>query len=69
MIYMFSDGIPDQLGGPEEKKYLIRNLIALLSSFAESSTETQCQLIDKAMIEWRGNTPQVDDMTLVGIRV
>ncbi|MBO4244568.1 MAG: serine/threonine-protein phosphatase [Bacteroidales bacterium] len=69
MVYMFSDGIPDQLGGPEEKKFLIRNLLALLSSFAQSDTDTQCSLIDKTITDWRGNTPQVDDMTLVGIRV
>ncbi len=74
MVYMFSDGIQDQLGGETaedgtQKKFFIRRLMALLSEFADKPIETQRQTLDQTISDWCGNTPQVDDMTLVGIRV
>lgn len=74
MLYMFSDGIQDQLGGETaedgtQKKFFIRRLMALLAEFADKPLDTQQQTLDKTISDWCGNTPQVDDMTLVGIRV
>ncbi len=74
MVYMFSDGIQDQLGGTFQistthKKYLLRTLITSLTKLAPIPTAEQCDAIDQAVLVWRGDTPQVDDITLVGIRV
>ena len=74
MVYMFSDGIQDQLGGEiaedgTQKKFFIRRLMALLSEFADKPLETQQQTLDQNIKDWCGDTSQVDDMTLVGIRV
>ena len=69
MIYTFSDGIPDQLGSNKQRKFLLKNLVRLLTSFAEKPVEEQCQILEEKITDWRGNTPQVDDMTLIGIRV
>ena len=69
MIYTFSDGIQDQIGGKEKRKFLLKNLLALLISFADKPTDTQAQILEQKILDWRGDTPQVDDMTLVGIRV
>ena len=69
MIYTFSDGIQDQIGGKEKRKFLLKNLLALLQSFADKPTETQAQILEQKIIDWRGDIPQVDDMTLIGIRI
>lgn len=70
MIYMFSDGIQDQFGGELQKKFNIRNLVNTLVTAADLKTaEEQCSYVEKTVLAWRGDTPQVDDMTLVGIRV
>ena len=70
MIYTFSDGIQDQLGDSKEKrKFSTRQLLSVLTSNADKPMETQCQLLEKAILDWRGNTAQVDDITLVGVRV
>ena len=69
MVYMFSDGIPDQFGEKIQKKFLIRNLISSLVSFADQPADKQYHLLEKTIDDWRGNSPQMDDMTLVGIRV
>lgn len=31
--------------------------------------DVQCALLDKKITGWRGSRPQVDDMTMIGIRV
>ena len=69
MVYTFSDGIQDQIGGENNRKFLLKNLLALLVSLADKPAATQCQLLEKAILDWRGDIPQVDDMTLVGVRV
>gem|GEM_PF-627213 len=70
MIYMFSDGIQDQFGGELQKKFNIRNLVNTLVTAAEmQSADEQCLYVEQTVAAWRGDTPQVDDMTLVGIRV
>ena len=74
MVYMFSDGIQDQLGGESfkdgsQKKFLLRNLVNTLTELAGKPVDGQCEILEQTILRWRGNTPQVDDMTLVGIRV
>jgi serine phosphatase RsbU (regulator of sigma subunit) len=69
MIYTFSDGIQDQLGGPERRKFLQKNLTSLLSFIADKDTDDQYALLEHAIAQWQGTLPQIDDMTLVGIRV
>ena len=73
MFYMFSDGIEDQLGGDNAdgfgRKFLVRNLEAFLLEVSGEPAETQCELLDNKILAWRGGTPQIDDMTMVGIRV
>ena len=69
MIYMFSDGLQDQLGGRECKKFLLKNLIATLVEIHNDPLNEQRVALEQTIIAWRGGTPQIDDMTMVGIRV
>ncbi|MCR5453467.1 MAG: SpoIIE family protein phosphatase [Bacteroidales bacterium] len=73
MVYMYSDGIQDQPGGDSSdlygKKFLSKNLVALLVDMCDKPIDTQCDILDKSITRWRNARPQVDDMTLVGIRV
>ncbi|MBQ1883898.1 MAG: serine/threonine-protein phosphatase [Bacteroidales bacterium] len=69
MVYCFSDGIQDQTGGPEGNRMKSKQFFALLLKNSEKPVDQQYDLLDRAVSEWRGNEPQLDDMTLVGIRV
>ncbi len=69
MVYAYSDGMQDQLGGNENRKFLQRNMLAMFLDVCDKSMEQQNTLIEERIISWRGGNPQVDDMTLVGIRV
>jgi serine phosphatase RsbU (regulator of sigma subunit) len=69
MVYTFSDGIQDQIGGSEQRKFLMCQLLEIIIDIADKPTETQSQILEQRIVDWRGDIPQVDDMTLVGIRV
>jgi serine phosphatase RsbU (regulator of sigma subunit) len=72
MIYTFSDGIQDQLGydpNGDKRKFTSLQLLETLLSIADKPLETQSQILEQKILDWRGNIPQVDDITLVGVRV
>ncbi len=73
MIYTFSDGIQDQPGGEiyhqSVRKFLVKNLVALLTEIHDKPIDTQYSLLDDAITKWRGKRMQVDDITLIGVRV
>ncbi len=60
-------GLPN--GGAEQRKLLQKTLLEILKSIADKPADDQYNILDQKIHEWRGDTPQVDDMTLVGIRV
>ena len=66
-VFFFSDGLPDQLGGPEHKKYSpgrIRNLICENNGFSMSQ---YYELFVQDFEEWKGESKQIDDVLLIGI--
>ena len=67
-IYLFSDGFPDQFGGPKGKKYKYRPFQELLMGMQGNDLETQKELLEKAFHDWKGDLDQVDDVVVVGIR-
>jgi len=69
MLYLFSDGFADQFGGPENKKIRAKGLTDLLLSIAHLPSEEQHVAIANNFLEWMGNNEQMDDVSLMGIRV
>ncbi|MDX2359388.1 MAG: tetratricopeptide repeat protein [Crocinitomicaceae bacterium] len=67
-IYLFSDGLVDQFGGPQNKKYKSVNFKKLLLSIQEKSMGKQKELIQKAFYEWKGTEEQIDDVCVLGFR-
>ena len=69
MIYVFSDGYPDQFGGPKGKKFKYSQLKELLFSISQKPIEEQKKILNNAMDEWKGHLEQIDDMCVIGVRV
>lgn len=70
-IYLFTDGITDQFGGPQEKRFGTPRLReTILQIWAEPSMAKQRALFNNRWKrEWMGDNPPTDDATLVGIRI
>jgi PAS domain S-box-containing protein len=68
-LYLASDGMADQFGGPLGKKWKTSGLKELLVRTGERNACGQGKDIDGAFQEWQGALEQVDDVLLVGVQV
>jgi phosphoserine phosphatase RsbU/P len=68
-LYLFSDGYPDQFGGPDNKKFMFRRFVELLLEVNDMSMDEQKELLKKRLDEWRGEEEQVDDILVIGIKI
>lgn len=70
-IYLFTDGITDQFGGPDDKRFGTPRLRqTILNIWNEPSMAKQRALFNNIWKrEWMGDNPPTDDATLVGIRI
>ena len=68
-IYTFTDGYPDQFGGPKLKKYMSKRLKKFLFTIADKPMIKQKELILAEFEDWRKDTEQVDDVCIVGVRI
>jgi ligand-binding sensor domain-containing protein len=68
-IYLFSDGLPDQFGGPDGKKLKIARLKNLLSEISSLPIDKQEEILSKFYLDWKGNYDQVDDILFMGVKV
>jgi len=68
MIYLFSDGYPDQKGGPDKKKFYYQPFKDLLATISNLPLEEQKQQLDKAITDWMGEMEQIDDILVMGIK-
>ncbi|MDQ3111960.1 MAG: SpoIIE family protein phosphatase [Bacteroidota bacterium] len=75
-VYVFTDGIPDQFGGPKGKKFKYKQLQALLKSNHSKPMKEQHTAIVKAIDDWMtyptpgaGNFEQTDDILMIGLRI
>lgn len=69
VVYTLTDGFPDQFGGSQGKKFMSKNLKQLLSANAGLPMNEQKQKLQTIFTEWKGNNEQVDDVTVIGIRI
>lgn len=69
IIYLLSDGLTDQFGGPEGSKYKKAQLKQLLAGIHNRPLSEQKKLIELEFLKWKGSNEQVDDVTVMGLRV
>ncbi len=68
-IYLFSDGFPDQFGGPDGKKMKIARLKTLIGEISGFTVDKQEETLVRFFKEWKGDYDQVDDVLFMGVKV
>jgi serine phosphatase RsbU (regulator of sigma subunit) len=68
-IYLFSDGLYDQFGGPYGVKYKRSALKKLICEIHSKPMEEQLTAIENEFNCWKGKGEQVDDVTIIGVRI
>jgi serine phosphatase RsbU (regulator of sigma subunit) len=69
IVYLFTDGFADQFGGEKGKKYKYKQLEENLLANSNKPLEEQKQLLNTSFTNWKGNLEQVDDVTIIGVKI
>lgn len=69
IIYLFTDGYADQFGGPRGRKFMSSQLKQQIVAMYDKPMNEQKEILDKLFIDWQGDLDQIDDVTVVGIKL
>ncbi|MGB0917739.1 MAG: PP2C family protein-serine/threonine phosphatase, partial [Flavobacteriales bacterium] len=69
MVYIFSDGYPDQFGGPMGKKFKYEQFRNLLLDIHTLSPRKQYKQVSNRFEEWMGDLVQLDDVLVMGLKI
>lgn len=69
IIYMFSDGYPDQFGGPLGRKFKMVRLKNLLRDIHDKPMQEQYNYVKSNFFLWKEDLEQVDDVLFMGIKI
>lgn len=67
-IYIFSDGFKDQFGADNKQKFGSQQFKALILKSHLLEPSGQKELFATTLHNWQGNTPQTDDILVIGIK-
>ncbi len=68
-IFIFSDGLPDQLGGDKRKKYQSKRIKEALVQDKTHTMAHYAKHFSTDFYQWKGEEKQVDDVLLIGIEL
>ncbi|MBL7883810.1 MAG: SpoIIE family protein phosphatase [Bacteroidia bacterium] len=69
ILYMFTDGYPDQFGGTDGKKLKAANIKTLLEEIKLLPPSKQAMIVDRYFNRWKEGHEQVDDVLFIGIQL
>ena len=68
IVYLFSDGYVDQLGGPERKTFKTKKFKETLLNNCHLSMDEQKEVLATTLEEWKSDNEQIDDILVIGIK-
>ncbi|WP_338762627.1 SpoIIE family protein phosphatase [Bernardetia sp. ABR2-2B] len=68
-FYLYTDGYQDQFGGNENRKFYSKNLRNLFFKIHKKPMSKQRTRLKMTFMEWCDFAKQIDDVTIVGIKV
>jgi hypothetical protein len=68
-VYLFSDGYPDQFGGPKGKKFKYKSFKKLIIENSDKVMSEQHKILNNTLRNWQGLEEQVDDIIVLGIKI
>lgn len=67
MIYLYTDGFVDQIGGTNRKKFMTKNLLKTIQDIYNKPPSVQKVMLNERLNCWMGDNEQIDDILIVGI--
>ncbi len=69
ILYITSDGLQDQFGGKNDKKFMSRRLYTMLTQIHKMPLEKQKIHIENQLEQWQASNEQTDDIMMIGIKL
>ncbi|HKL37646.1 MAG TPA: PAS domain S-box protein [Bacteroidales bacterium] len=66
-IFFFTDGLPDQIGGPDKRKYTPKKIRENILANQELTMQQFNSFFASDYRQWKKNNKQIDDVLLIGI--
>jgi serine phosphatase RsbU (regulator of sigma subunit) len=66
-VFFFSDGLPDQVGGPDRRKYQAVRIREAITEHADQEIGFFNSYFASDFEAWKGENKQIDDVLLIGI--
>ncbi len=66
-IFFFTDGLPDQIGGPEKRKYTPKKIRENILENSDLTMQQFSSFFASDYRKWKKNNKQIDDVLLIGI--
>ncbi|MGB0523813.1 MAG: PAS domain S-box protein [Flammeovirgaceae bacterium] len=67
-IYLFSDGVTDQFGGADNRKFSIKKLRAMIEARTHKNMQDMGAILANSFEKWKGDKKQTDDVLVIGIK-
>ncbi len=68
-LYLFTDGYADQFNASLTEKFKISRFKKLLTEICDLPLSKQKAILENRFVEWKGDNEQIDDVTVVGLRL
>ncbi|MBA3680780.1 MAG: tetratricopeptide repeat protein [Bacteroidetes bacterium] len=68
-FYLMTDGLADQFGGPKGKKFMYKKLEEKILTMSGEILSLQKTILDETFRSWKGELEQLDDITIIGIKI
>ena len=68
-FFFFSDGLPDQVGGEDGRKYQAKRIREAVEEHPDYSMSAFLSYFKKDFLKWKGDFKQIDDVLLIGIEI
>ena len=69
IVYLFTDGYVDQIGGINRKTFRTKYFRELLLEIHRSPMGDQKEILWNKFIEWKGEIEQIDDVLVLGMKL
>ncbi|WP_448528949.1 tetratricopeptide repeat protein [Raineya sp.] len=69
MLYAYSDGYQDQIGGERNKKFMTKKYKQLLTDIHKKPCAEQKEILNCTFKEWKGLMQQTDDVLVMGLKI
>jgi serine phosphatase RsbU (regulator of sigma subunit) len=69
LVYMTSDGYPDQFGGQDGKKFMTKNFKKLILSIKDLGIREQESTVRNVINQWKEGYEQVDDLLVIAFKL